>query len=67
MVIRNIIQKAEQEFPPGIKQELDPARPELALLSGYVDISIGITISNQQSCDKSRRCKRHSSNDNWRL
>ena len=37
MAIRNIIQKAEQEFPPGIKQELDPlARPELALLSGYV-------------------------------
>jgi len=38
MAIRNIIQKAEQEFPPAIKQELDPvARPELALLSGYVD------------------------------
>jgi len=38
MAIKNIIQKAEQEFPPAIKQELDPlARPELALLSGYVN------------------------------
>jgi hypothetical protein len=38
MAIRNIIQKAEQEHPSAIKQELDPlARPELALLSGYLD------------------------------
>jgi hypothetical protein len=38
MAIRNIIQKAEQEFPPAIKQELDPvAGPELSLLSGYIN------------------------------
>jgi hypothetical protein len=41
MAIINIIQKAEQEFSPAIKQELDPvARPELALLSGYVDTAV---------------------------
>jgi hypothetical protein len=38
MAIRNIIQKAEQEYPPTLKQELDPiAIAELALLSGYVN------------------------------
>jgi hypothetical protein len=38
MAIRNIIQKAEQEFPPALKQELDPiAIAELALLSGYIN------------------------------
>jgi hypothetical protein len=51
MAIRNIIQKAEQEFPPGIKQELDPlARPELALLSGYINSTtsnIVFTTGNQ--------------------
>ena len=51
MAIRNIIQKAEQEFPPGIKQELDPlARPELALLSGYINSTasnIIFTTGNQ--------------------
>jgi hypothetical protein len=34
MAIQNIIRKAEQEFPPAIKQELDPLATQL---SGYVD------------------------------
>jgi hypothetical protein len=34
MAIQNIIRKAEQEFPPSIKEELDPLATQL---SGYVD------------------------------
>lgn len=51
MAIRDIIQKVEQEFPPSIKQESDPvARPELALLSGYINSTtsnIVFTTGNQ--------------------
>lgn len=38
MPIQNIIRKAEQEFPPALKQELDPiAIAELTLLSGNIN------------------------------
>ena len=53
MAIQNIIRKAEQEFPPALKQELDPvAIAELSLLSGYintVDSNLASTGSTLQT------------------
>lgn len=52
MAITNIIQKVEQEFPPALKQELDPlASLELSNLSGYVGDNF-VTKSNGQFLDR---------------
>jgi len=51
MAIQNIIRKAEQEYPPSLKQEVDPiAGADLNLLSGYINSTasnIVFTTGNQ--------------------
>jgi len=51
MAIRNIIEKAEQEYPPSLKQEADPiAGADLNILSGYINSTasnIVFTTGNQ--------------------